>query len=179
MSTEGTRTLKRKASTATDAAHLTNTCMGLLRSGHSRRLRLAICQYIQEHPAILLDSIAKGDSIQAIMESCIREINASKRKHTDRVYITAHYYGCYGASDDAQGTMCLEPFYNMVYKARYEIRQQGKHANDTADFNSFSSHTEDNYYIVEGNKSRSFEWKTGAVTRLEDNSDEDSDEDSD
>jgi hypothetical protein len=137
-------------------------CVGLLTSRHPLKLRLAMGQYIQEHPGIL-ELLTKGESTEAFMNVCIREIKASQRKHADMVYVTADYDGYYGASDHAQGTMCISSLEKERRQARYSIRQQGAHGDDSGGWELFRSSTEDNYYIVEGNKEESFEFETGAV----------------
>ena len=131
---------------------MTDHCLGLLISRHPRKLRLAMSQYIQEHPGIL-ELLTKGELTEAFTNLCIREIQTSQRKHADRVYVTAEYDGFYGASDHAEGAMRISSFENRRRKARYNIRLQGKHGDDdSGEWNSFESFTEDNYYIVEGNK---------------------------
>ena len=163
--TSSTGTRKRKANEETGVGDL---CVGLLTSRHPLKLRLAMGQYIQEHPGIL-DLLTNGESTEAFMNSCICRIKASHRKHKDRVYVTADYDGFYGASDHAEGTMRISSLENRRRKARYLI---GQHGDEDGEWEDFKSRIEDNYYIVEGNKKESFQWKTGAVVRVEDDSGE-------
>ena len=169
---EGPTNRKRKFDKETGPCITTKLCVGFLTCRYKQKMRRAMASYIQEHPDIL-NILIKGESTKVFLKLVNREIKASARKHSERLYVTSDYYSYYGASDRAEGTMSVSSLENRRQNARYAIRQQGKHGDDgNVEWSSFESCVEDNYYIVEGNKNNYFHWGTGAVERVEDSNEE-------